>query len=198
MKAYLLLAAMFPLGCSGNATESIYDFHGDKYDGGGGSSSPNQTPQGEVDAAVCAVQGNASVTGAFAGGALAAKDAIEAFDPTEAKFTLVITDYANACSLGGAIHAGSSVVRIVYAHTFLSAGSYDLTKTTGLSVTYVHYDSTCAAAQTETAQSGSITFDRADDCGGAGSFDLVFGGTHVKATFTASVCELPDGPVSCH
>ncbi len=194
MKAHAVSLVVFLLGCSGAGTESIYDFHGPKYDAGGGSS-PNETPSGEVDAAVCAVQGGASVSGSLGGTTLAAKDAIEAFDPTEAKFMLLITDFANACAAGG-LRASSNVVSIVYEHTFLSAGTYDLTKTAGLSVSYVHYDSTCTASKSQPAQSGTITFARTDDCGSAGKFDLVFGGTHVTGSFTASVCVLPDGP-SC-
>ncbi len=190
----LIVFALSPLGCSGATAGSIYDYHGDTYDGGGGSSS-NQTPSGQVDAALCAVQGHASVSGSLSGTSLAAKDAIEAFDPTEAKFTLLITDYANACAAGG-LHASSNVVAIEYDHTFLSAGTYDIGKTQGLSISYVRYDSSCRPSATLAAQSGSVTFDRTDDCGSAGSFDLVFGGSHVTASFTASVCVLPNGP-SC-
>ena len=202
MKAHaLVLAALAPLGCASAANDqSIFNYHGETYDGGGGSSPSSPDPTSSertIDAAACVVEGQASVTGSFAGATLAPKDAIEVFDPTKGRFTILITDYASACSLGRGIHAGSNVVSIVYDHSSLGSGTNDVTKTEGLSVTYVHYDATCKASQTEKAQSGSITFDRADDCGSAGSFDLVFGSDHVTAKFTASVCLVPSGAASC-
>ncbi len=197
MKAHaLLLVAIAPLGCASAADQSIYDFHGETYDSG--SSSPDPTPARTlVDATPCAVQGEASLTGSCSGTTLVAQDAIEVFDSTKGEFTIQITDYAHACSLGHGIRAGSNVVSIVYDNRSLGSGTLDLGNTEGLSVKYVHYDSTCKATLTETAQNGSITFDRADDCGGAGSFDLVFGGAHVTAKFTASICLMPSGPTSC-
>ena len=202
MKAHaLVLAALAPLGCASAANDqSIFNYHGDTYDGGGGSSPSSPDPTSSertIDAAACVVQGQASVSGSLAGTTLAAKDAVEIFDPMKGRFTILITDYANACSLGHGIHAGSNVVSIVYDHSSLGSGTSDITKTEGLKITYVHYDSTCKATQSEAAQSGTITFDTADDCGSAGSFDLVFGADHVKASFTASVCLVGSGSATC-
>lgn len=192
MKALvLMLVAFAPLGCAyPTSAESILDIHPDYDGGGGGGGSNGEDPNSSVaDAAItCKVQGNASFSGTFAGSSLAAKDAIEMFDPTVAKFTFLITDYADACSYDGATHAGSSVVEITYAGNALKAGDYDVASTAGLQAKYTRYDATCAASATEAAASGKITFDRLDDCGGTGSFDLVFGSDHVTASFTASLC----------
>ena len=82
----------------------------------------------------------------------------------------------------------------------MGSGAYDVTKTAGLKITQTHYDSACNATQSETevAESGSLTFDKLDACGGKGSLDVAFGATNVKAAFTASVCDVPSGPPSCH
>ena len=194
MKALVLFfVALAPLACSSPPDSSIYGIETPSYEAGGPQQAfPSADPGGE-DASTCAVKGGASVSGV----SLAAKDAIEVFDPTEARFEFRITDYASACSLGHATHAGSSVVSIAYDAAALSSGKYDLAKTDALHATYVTYDGSCNATQKVTAESGTVTFDRVDDCGGKGSFDLVFGGTHVTATFTASVCSLGGGAASC-
>jgi hypothetical protein len=197
VKPYVLvLAALAPLGCGSSASDySIFQYQTAPYDGGGGSSS-GSTPSGEIDATPCVVQGGGAVNGPLAGAALSAKDAIELFDPTEAKFTFLITDYANACSLAGR-HAGSNVVSVVYDGPYLSSGTYDVANTPGMSAAYVRYDGSCGASVTEAATSGTVTFDRLDDCGGAGSVDLVLGADHITATFTASVCTAQPGSASC-
>lgn len=170
-----------------------------EHDSGSGASTnpaPITGSEGMDAATTCVVQGNASVTGAFASGAFDAKDAIEIFDATKAKFTFLITDYASACATG--IRGGSSVVSIAYDGTELGSAAYDVTKTAGLTVTYSRYDASCRASAPESATSGSVTFTRLDECGGLGSFDLVVGGAHVTSNFTASVCSAPSGADACH
>ena len=196
MKPYLVaLVALAPLGCALSTDSTVYDVRAAAYDAGQSSSSdPNATSGDGMDATTCVVQGKASVTGV----SFAARDAIEVFDATKGKFTFLITDYAGACSMINGGHAGSNVVSIEYDDTALSSGTYDVTKTAGLSVSYVQYDAACRASKTQTAESGSVVFDRLDDCGGEGSVDLVFGSAHVTATFTASVCAVPSGASSCH
>jgi hypothetical protein len=196
----ILLFAFVPLGCAyPTSAESILEIH-PAYDGGGGGGGSNgEDPSSSVaDAAItCKVQGGASFNGTFGGSSLDAKDAIEMFDPTVAKFTFLVADYADACSYGGVTHAGSSVVEITYDGNALKAGDYDLASTAGLQVKYVRYDAACAPTTTETATTGKITFDRLDDCGGKGSFDLTFGPDHVTASFTASLCFGGGGAPAC-
>lgn len=180
------------VGCaySSPSDQSIYDYPTGKYTGNGGSTSAPSTPgQSEMDASVCKVQGSASISGVT----FAAQDAIEIFDTTKARFTFLITDYADACSYDGGVHAGSHVISISYDANALRSGTYDLTKTPGLVVKEITYGSTCAPTVSVTAASGNVVFDTLDDCGGTGSFDLTFGSTQVSGSFTASVCALPSG-----
>ncbi|HEY1960726.1 MAG TPA: hypothetical protein VGH28_34175 [Polyangiaceae bacterium] len=196
----ILLVVLAPLGCAyPTSAESILDIHPDYEAGGGSGGSGDQDPNASVaDAAItCKVQGNASFSGTFAGSSFAAKDAIEMFDPTVAKFTFLVTDYAGACAAGGAPRAGSTVVAITYDGNALKAGDYDVASTAGLHATYTRYDATCGVAATETATTGKITFDRLDNCGGTGSFDLTFGADHVTASFTGSICLGGGAPASC-
>lgn len=194
----IVLAVLAPIGCTLPSNEaSIFDLPTHAFEGGTGGGTSGEVPTSGVDAATCVVQGNASLSGSLAGTALAAKDAIEIFDATKAKYTFEITDYASACALGRDIRAGSNIVSIAYANTSLASGMYDVTKTAGLSAEFVRYDSTCKASSTETATSGTVTFDSLDECGGAGSFDLTFGSDHVTATFRASVCSVPAGAPAC-
>jgi len=192
------LAAFFTVTCSAacavNTTESVYDLPTHKYEGNGGSSGALGDPgSSQMDAATCPVQGTASVTGI----ALGAKDAIELFDATQARFEFLITDFANACALGGAKHAGSSVLSISYMGNELRAGDYDLAATTGMAVTYTTYGTGCAVTQSQTATAGTLTIEKLDICGSEGSVDATIGGQHVTASFTASTCALPDIVASC-
>ena len=199
MKAYVLaLLALAPVGCVASSSESsIFDYQV-PYDGGGGGNSPSPPENtGGYDADICVVQGSASVSGAVAGASLAAKDAIEIFDATRAKFTFRITDYADACTMGSGVHAGSTVVEIAYDANALHSGTYDLASTDGLTAAFTRYDASCKAASTAPAASGTVTFARLDNCGGEGSFDLVFGSDHVTASFVASVCAIPGGTGAC-
>ncbi len=190
MKAFTFIAVgLLLVGCSGVDGYDIREMRTVPYECGGGSSQPPSSNGNGPDAAVCLVQGNAALTGSFAGSALVAKDAIEVFDTTKDTYTLEITDYADACSLGNDVHAGSSVVSITYRNQELSSGIYDVTKSADLHVTHVKYDATCKPTTTE-ATSGSITFGKLDLCGSKGSFDLVFGADHVTASFTASLCSV--------
>ena len=190
--ALFLFAALAPLGCASPVATSIYDYQApaDQTSGGGGSSSAGDPASngGGMEASTCGVQGHASVSGVT----LAAQDAIEVFDPTIARFTFRITDYADACAAGIGMRASSNVISIEYDHASLSSGTYDITQTAGMSASLAQYDATCHATE-QKADSGTVTFDRLDDCGGVGSLDLVFGGSHVTATFTASVCSAPGG-----
>ena len=197
----LLLAflAALPLGCAVSTTETVYDIKTIVPEGGGGGGSTSSGPdteQGEVDASVCVTQGSASLSGSLGGAAVAPQDAIEVFDATRARFEFLITDFASACASGGGPHAGSSVVSIGYEGNALRSGTYDLAKTQGLSASFTRYDASCQGT-TEDAASGTVKFDRLDDCGGEGSFDLVLGADHVTGSFTASVCALPAGPPTC-
>jgi hypothetical protein len=195
----LLAAFAFTLvGCSGADFSTVYDVTHGAFEGGGGTTIGATGDNASMDAAHCAVQGRASVTGSFSGTAFAPKDAVELFEAESAKFVINVVDYANACSLGANLHAGSSVVSIEYTGDPLSSGTFDVTKTEGLSVKYVEYDSTCKPAKSAPAATGSITFDKADECGAKGSFDLTFGTDHVTATFTASVCSVAGGAQACH
>ncbi len=195
MKLYICaLAVLATLGCSGQV-DGVYDLPEGTYKGGGGSSS--EPAGGPIDADVCVSQGHAAVTGSL-GGAFSPKDAIEIFDATKNEYTLVIADYASACSYGTGTHASSSVISIVYKNTELSSVAYDVGKTEGLSVSYVAYDATCKASQTTLAVSGSVTFGKLDRCGAEGTLDLMFGAAHVTASFTASVCALSGGAPTCH
>jgi hypothetical protein len=180
------------VGCAypSASDQSIYDYPTGKYTGNGGSTSAPDTPsQSEMDAAVCKVQGSASITGVT----LAARDAIELFDATKARFTFLITDYTDACSYNGGAHAGSHVISVSYDASALRSGTYDVTSTPSLVVKEITYDSTCKPSVSVTATSGSVVFDKLDDCGGTGSLDLTFGSAQVSASFTASVCAVPSG-----
>ena len=146
-----------------------------------------------MDAATCPVQGNASVSGVTLG----AKDAIELFDATKARFEFLVTDFANACALGGAKHAGSSVLSIAYAGNALRAGDFDLAQTPEMVVTYTTYGAGCTVTQSQTASAGTITIKKLDICGSDGSVDVTIGGQHVTASFTASTCALADEVASC-
>lgn len=198
MKAYVLaLLALAPVGCAYSSAASIFDYQV-PYDGGGGGNSPSPPENtGGYDADVCVVQGRASVSGAVGGASLAAKDAIEIFDATRAKFTFRITDYGSACTIGTGVHAGSTVVSIDYDANALHSGTYDIASTAGLGAAFTRYDAACKAAATTPAASGTVTFDRLDDCGGEGSFDLVFGANHVTASFVASVCAVAGTTGAC-
>jgi hypothetical protein len=196
VKALIALLMLAPLGCSSAADYDLYDLPTPPFEGGGGSTFGAGSNNG-VDAAVCVVQGRAAVAGSLAATVFAAKDAIEVFDATKDTFTFEITDYAKACSLGKDVHASSNVVSITYADAALGSGTYDVTKTTGLKISYVRYDATCRPAATQAAASGTVTFGKLDACGGEGSFDLVFGTDHVTATFTASVCQVASGAPAC-
>ena len=205
MKPSFLLAfaasSALLFGCTVPSAESIYDYQEPAHDGGsqpslGAPSGDNAGNGDSADGSACKVQGSASVSGSLGGDSLAAKDAIEIFDPTKGTFTFLITDYADACSLGNAVHAGSNVVAIQYANTMLGSGTYDITQAEGFAASFTRYDSTCKASESQAADSGTITF-RLDECGGEGSFDLVFGGEHVTASFTASVCATSTGAGQC-
>jgi len=192
VRTIIALGVFAVVGCAypSPSDQSIYDYPTGKYTGNGGSTSAPSTPgSSEMDAAVCKVQGSASVTGVT----LAAQDAIEIFDSTEARFTFLITDYADACSYNGGVHAGAHVISISYDQSALRSGTYDVTSTPGLVVKQVTYDSTCKPTVSVSAASGSVVFDQLDDCGGKGSFALTFGSTQATASFTASVCALPSG-----
>ncbi len=189
---FVLLVALVPLGCEFSTAGSVYDSRDTPYEAGASHVVNGATNSDAVDAEACTVQGNASLTG----GSFAAKDAIEIFDPTKAKFTFLITDYASACAPGAGIHAGSNVIAIEYDATELAGGTYDVTQTANLHVSSKRYDSACRATETVTAQSGTIKFDKLE-CGGQGTFDLVIGGSHVMASFTASVCSEPIDTATC-
>jgi len=186
----------FALGCANTDASSIYDLHSGAYEGGGPTSA-DPIPTNSMEAGTCAVQGRASITGSLLGSAFSAKDAVEIFVATEAKYKIEITDYASACSLGESLHQGSHVISIGYTNPLLSSGTFDVTKTEGMSADYAQYDATCKASKSEAASSGTITFTRVDTCGAEGSFDLVFGADHVTATFTASVCSVTSGTATC-
>ncbi len=179
------------VACAYSAPEgSIYDYPSGKYTGNGGSTSAPDTPSGgERDAAACTVATTASVSGA----SFSAQDAIEIFDSTKARFTFLITDYADACSYEGNAHAGSHVVSITYDATKLVSGTYDVTSTPNMVVKEITYDASCKPTVSVTAQSGSVVFEKLDDCGGSGTFDLVLGSSKVTGSFTASVCAVPSG-----
>jgi hypothetical protein len=196
VRLLIIALALAPIGCTSPVGESIFDYQTPVYDGGG-TTSANPTPRPSIDATPCEVQGSASVSGSLGGATLAAKDAVEIFDPTRARFTFLVTDYASACSATGASRAGSNVISIVYDHPTIASGTYDVAKTEGLHVAFTRRDGTCHTSDSATAASGTITFDRLDDCGGAGSFDLVFGSNHVTATFVASVCAMPTSSTAC-
>jgi hypothetical protein len=139
------------------------------------------------------VQGTASVSGVT----LAAQDAIELFDATKAKFEFLITDFGNACALGGAKHAGSNVLSIAYTGNELRAGDFDLSKTPEMTVTYTTYGAGCTVTQSQTATAGTITIEKLDICGSNGSVDVTIGGKQVTASFTASTCALPKEVAAC-
>ena len=181
--AAFLTASVSLLGaCAMNTTESVYDLPTHKYEGNGASSgAPGDPGSSGMDAATCPVQGTASVSGV----ALGAKDAIELFDATKARFEFLLTDFGNACALGGAKHAGSNVLSIAYTGSELRAGDYDLAKTPGMSVTYTSYGAGCTVTQSQTATAGTITIKKLDICGSDGEVDVTIGGQNVTASFTA-------------
>ena len=180
--------------CTMPTTETVYDLPTHKYEGNGGSSgAPGSPGSSEMDAATCPVQGTASVSGVTLG----AQDAIELFDATQAKFEFLITDFANACALGGAKHAGSTILSIAYTGNELRAGDYDLSKTPEMTVTYTTYGTGCTVTQSQAATAGTITIDKLDICGSNGSVDVTIGGKQVTATFTASTCALPKEVAAC-
>lgn len=193
------LAAFFTMtcgvACTMPTTESVYDLPTHKYEGNGGSSgAPGDPGSSAMDAATCPVQGSASVSGI----SLGAKDAIELFDATKARFEFLITDFANACALGGAKHAGSNVLSIAYTGSSeLRAGDYDLAKTPSMTVSYTTYGAGCTVTQTQTASAGTFTIKKLDICGSEGSVDVTIGGQQVTASFTASTCALPNEVASC-
>jgi len=192
------LAAFFTTVCSAacavNTTESVYDLPTHKYEGNGGSSgAPGDPGSSGMDAATCPVQGSASVSGVT----LAAQDAIELFDATRARFEFLITDFGNACALGGAKHAGSNVLSITYTGSELRAAEYDLAKTPSMAVTYTTYGAGCTVTQSQTATAGTITIKKLDICGSDATLDVTIGGQQVSASFTASTCALPDVVASC-
>jgi hypothetical protein len=180
------------VACAMNTTESVYDLPTHKYEGNGGSG-PSGPGSSGMDAATCPVQGTASVSGVTLG----AKDALELFDATKARFEFLITDYANACALAGAKHAGSSVLAITFMGTVLEAGDYDLSKTPGMTVTYTTYGAGCTVTQTEKATAGTMTIKKLDICGSDADVDVTIGGQKVTASFTASTCALPDEVEGC-
>jgi hypothetical protein len=140
------------------------------------------------------VQGTASVSGVTLG----AKDAIELFDATKARFEFLITDFANACALGGAKHAGSNVLSIAYTGSSeLRAGDYDLAQTPSMTITYTTYGAGCVVTQSQTATAGTLTLKKLDICGSEGSVDVTVGGQKLTASFTASTCALPNEVASC-
>jgi len=181
--------------CAMNTTESVYDLPTQKYEGNGASlGAPGDPGSSGMDAATCPVQGTASVSGVTLG----AKDAIELFDATKARFEFLLTDFANACALGGAKHAGSNVLSIAYTGSSeLRAGDYDLAKTPTLSVTYTTYGAGCTVTQSQTATAGTLTITKLDICGSDGSIDVTIGGQNVTASFTASTCALANEVASC-
>ena len=193
------LAAFFTtvcgVACTMPTTESVYDLPTHKYEGNGASSgAPGDPGSSEQDAATCPVQGSASVSGVNLG----AKDAVELFDATKARFEFLITDFANACALGGAKHAGSNVLSIAYTGSSeLRAGDYDLSQTPTMTVTYTSYGAGCTVTQSQTATAGTLTLKKLDICGSDGSLDVTIGGKQVTASFTASTCALPNEVASC-
>src|SRR5258706_2213732 len=110
MRTFLTAFYTVPvIACTMPTTEGVFDQPTHKYEGNGASSgAPGDPGSSGMDAATCPVQGTASVTGVTLG----AKDAIELFDATKARFEFLITDFPNACALGGAKHAGSNVLAI--------------------------------------------------------------------------------------
>lgn len=195
MRTFLAAISMVSsVACAMPSTETVYEMPTQKYEGNGASSgAPDDPGSSQMDAATCPVQGNASVTGVTLG----AKDAIELFDATKARFEFLITDFANACALGGAKHAGSNVLSIAYVGNALRAGDYDLTQTPGMTVTYTTYGAECAVTQTQTATAGTITITKLDICGSDGTVDVTIGGENLTASFTASTCALADEVASC-
>jgi hypothetical protein len=191
------LAAVFTVAtssCAMPTTETVYELPTHKYEGNGASSgAPGDPGSSQMDAATCPVQGNASVSGVTLG----AQDAIEMFDATKARFEFLITDFANACALGGAKHAGSKVLSIVYAGNALRAADYDLSTTPEMTVTYTTYGAGCTVTQSQTATAGTVTIEKLDICGSDGTVDVTIGGQKVTTTFTASTCALASEVASC-
>src|SRR4051794_22788434 len=145
--------------CTMPTTETVYELPTHKYEGTGASSgAPGDPGSSQMDAATCPVQGSASVSGV----SLGAKDAIELFDATKARFEFLITDFANACALGGAKHAGSNVLSISYSGNALRAGDYDLASTPEMTVTYTTYGAGCTVTQSQTATAGTIKLEKLD------------------------------------
>lgn len=194
----LLVAASGLFGCSGNDTTTLYELPQAKHPTGDPTGGVNGTESNpSIDASVCVVPGQASVTGTMGGATFAPKDAVEIFDPDTARFTIKITDYAGACSYGQGTHAGSDVVSIVYDQSELTAGALDLSTAKGLTIEHVVYDSACKPLTMVPASNGTVTFKQVNECGAQGTFDLMFGADHVTASFTASVCSTAAAP-SCH
>jgi hypothetical protein len=201
MRCFLLLSAcgVFALaGCSGSPDNDLFDMPPGVFEGGPPSS--NAVASGGIDAAACAFQGQASVTGTLGGSAFVAKDAIELFESESSKYILEISDYANACGAGAGTHASSGVVSIIYDGSLaLASGTYDIAKTAGFSAKHVQYDATCRPSASVAATSGTITFGKLNKCGGTtGTFDLMFGADHVTTSFTASVCSVASAAGGCH
>jgi hypothetical protein len=198
MRALTILPFVLLTGCAVSSTESVYDLPTEKYEGTGGSTSAPGSGGGENGSTPTKCQAPsayASFAGALA--AFTAKDAVEVFDQTKAQFTFLMTDFAGACASGGTARPGSSVVAIRYGATELPAGHYDLTKTSGLTITYTRYDASCNVVQTETATSGTLTFDTLNECGGKGALDVMVGGQAVSASFAAPVCALASVAGAC-
>lgn len=141
------------------------------------------------------------VAGTVAGHAFNAQDAIATTGTVNSStrmdysISVVVTAWANACSQS---KANASLLSIQLGGTgSLGAGSYDITDTTHVQVSFVTQDSNCNAIAQSTAQSGSVAIETANSTQVAGSVNAVFaGGARLTGSFTAPLCNASNIP-SC-
>lgn len=184
--------AVVVMGCSsGNGSND-----GGTNDGSGNDSATNDastkdstTTDAPSDSGCGSSIGSATVTGTLLGNPLAAKDSIS--NPGNGTPYVIITDYANACSLGlNNLKKNSSGLLFDFLTTAtITTGTVNVG--TDLDVQYATYDNTCNSPAGESSTSGSVTITQADACTIKGTFDVTLNNDHVTGSFTAPNCASP-------
>ncbi len=153
------------------------------------STKDSATTDAPTDSGCSASVGSATVTGTLLGNTLAAKDSIS--NPGNGTPYVIITDYANACSVGlNNIKKNSSGLLFDFLTTStIAVGTVNVGA--DLDVQYATYDATCQSNTGESSTSGSVTITKADSCAIQGTFDVTLSNDHVTGSFTAPNCASP-------
>lgn len=150
-------------------------------------------------------RGGATATGTVSGVSVPTTDVVGLIEPAGGGFTLAGVAYTNVgdtCGIiqreasGGPEPANTVVLSLTVqvAGSSVPAGTYSINGQPGLFADFVTTDANCQTHLHPNPTSGSVTFTTISSSMVAGTFDVTFGTDRVTGTFSAPVCNVPQGP----